>query len=459
MRIYLSFLILLAVNFSSYGQIQRNYAQELFNLLIEGRNFEAREFRWKHKDQIPPDLSLLYKMHMSVAFNQPDSTIIYFEKFFSNPNNGRNVAPFVSLYYSRLCQAYESKQQFDKSVVTIERQLAYLKANPYSLDPQSIKNDIQETEKKRFSLQQKLKFEPVRKLLRNGSITKLNLKKDALIRFDAKYNGHYIETNFDTGLTEFCIIEKALADEIGVKYRPNQDSIRIINGKPIRAVEGYIDRFELTGLKIMNMPVLVFIDQFNSNLPNNLNPDLRREIENGLLKSKQVVFGLPAMKMIGRFEFDWKLNTLVIPQTKEQKPIDEAANPNLMFVKDAVYLNMKINDTDFIGYLDLGSDHYLFLTYPYFFRSKCDYVKENSQTQPYIRAGFTGIQENTNRYKVDKPQITLGGKKIDTTRPQRETYILANLNNFDGEVGLNFFKNTFSKTVIDFNTMTVDCEY
>jgi len=30
--------------------------------------------------------------------------------------------------------------------------------------------------------------------------------------------------------------------------------------------------------------------------------------------------------------------------------------------------------------------------------------------------------------------------------------------NFDGEVGVSFLKNTFSKTVIDFNTMTIECE-
>lgn len=458
MRIYLSFLFLLSSVISSYGQIQHNYAQELFNLLLEGRNFEAREFKLGHKDQLPPDLELVYNMHMSVAFNQPDSTIIYFEEFFSNPNNGRNLPPVVNIYYSRLCEAYESKQQFDKSIATVERQLAYLNANPYSLDPQSVKKEIQEAERKRFSLQQKLKFEPTRKLVRNKSDIKINLKKDVFIRFDAQYNGHNIETTFDTGVTEFCIMEKALADEIGVKYRPNQDSSRIMNGRPTKAVEGYIDSFELAGLKLINMPVLVFIDKFNSNLPNNLNPGLKLQIENGLLKSRQVILGLPAMKMIGRFEFDWKSNTLVIPQTNAQNPISRVADQNLMFVKDAVYLNMKINDTDFIGYLDLGSDHYLFLTYPYFFKSKSDYVKNDPQKQHYVRAGFLGIQENTNSYKVDKPQINLDGKKIDTTKPQREIYTIANLENFDGEIGVSFFKNTFSKTVVDFNTMIIKCE-
>lgn len=461
MRIFLSLLFLFCFNILSYGQVQRNYAQELFNLLLNGRNFEAREFKLQHQDQLPQNdkvLDLVYNMHMSLAFNKPDSTIIYFEEFLGNPDYGRNVGPIVGQYYVRLCETYEGKQQFEKSISTVERHINYLKENPYSLSPEIIKEETESAQKRIFSLKEKLKSEPIRRLIRNRKNIEIKLKDNAHIRFDAQYNGHAVETYFNTGISEFCIMEKDLADEIDVKYKLNQDSIRSINGKPTKAIEGYIDSIELKGIKVYNIPVVVLIDKFISNLPSQLTPGSRQDLESNLLKSKQVVFGLPTMKMIGRFEFDWKSNTLVISQTKEQNPVGRNLNPNIMFIKNVAYLNMKINETDFIGFLDLGADHYLYMTYPYFFKSNCDYLKNDPQKQPHTRTGFVEVQENIERYKVDNPQIYFGERKIDANMPQREVYTVANIDNFDGEVGVRFFKNTFSKTVIDFNTMTIECE-
>lgn len=460
MKRYLSLLMLLCFNGLSYGQIPRNYAQELFNLLLNGRNFEAREFKLRYKDQLSSDkvLDLVYNMHMSLAFNKPDSTIIYFEEFLRNPEYGRKIAPIVSTYYVRLCETYEDKQQFEKAISTVERHLNYLKTNPYSLDPEVIKRETVDAQNKLSLLREKLKNEPIRRFVGDKKDTNIKLKDNAYVRFDAQYNGHTIESYFDTGVTEFCIMEKDLADEIGVKYKPHQDSIRLINGKPIKAIEGYIDSIELKGIKLYNIPVGVFLNKFTSQLSGNTNPYFRQDLENNLLKSKQVLFGLPTIRMLGRLEIDWKSNTLVIPQKEVQKPVKRSLKSNLMFIRNALYLNMKINDTDFTGFLDFGANHYLFLTYPYFFKSNCDYVKFDTEKQPYTRTGFLGVQENIERYRVENPQIYFDGRKIDTTKPGREVYTVADINNFDGEVGVNFFRNTFSRTIIDFNTMTVECE-
>ncbi|PWG77969.1 retropepsin-like aspartic protease [Pararcticibacter amylolyticus] len=458
MRRYFLLLILLCFNAFCYGQAQRNYAQELYNLLLTGRNFEAREFKLQHKAQLPPDLDLVYNMHMSLAFNKPDSTIIYFEEFLGDPYRVRTIGPVVGQYYVRLCETYEGKQQFEKAISAVEKHINYLKINPYSLAPEAIKNETIDAQNKILLLKEKLKNEPIRRIIRSGKDIKIKLKDDTYIRFDAQYNGHTVETFFDTGVTEFCIMEKDLADEISVKYKSKQDSIRLINGKPIKAIEGYIDSIELDGLKFYNIPVVVLLDKFTSHLPGNMNSDFKQKLENKLLKSKQIILGLPTIKMLGRFEIDWKINTIVIPQKKVQKPIERSSNSNLMFIKNALYLNMKINETPFTGFLDLGADHYLFLTYPYFFKSNCEYVKYDTAKQPYTRTGFVDSQENMERYRVENPQIYMEGRKIDTARPQREVYTVANINNFDGEVGVGFFKNTFSKTVIDFNNMIVECE-
>lgn len=446
----------------SYGQTPRNAAEELFGLLMTGRNFEARDFKVQYQDQFPPYekvVELMYNMHMSLAFNKPDSAIIYLEEFLGNTEYVHNIGPAVGQFYVRLCETYEGKQQFEKAISTVNRHINYLKENPYSLDPDGVKREIDEAQIKIALLNEKLHYEPIRRIVRDKKDNQIKLKDDSHIRFDAQYNGHTVETFFDTGVSYYCMMEKDLADEIGVKYKPTQDSICLLNGKSTKAIEGYIDRIELKGIKLYNIHVLVLIDKFTSNLAGHLNPDYRKHIENNVLKSKQVLFGLPLMKMIGRFEFDWKSNLLTIPQAKAQNSIRTNLNPNIAFISNGLlYLYMKINKTDFTGFLDLGADHYLFLTYPYFFKSNSAYVKNDPHKQPYSRSGLSGVQENIERQRLENPQIYFGERIIDTTKPGREVYAMDGINNFDGEVGVLFFKNTFAKTAIDFNRMTIECE-
>jgi len=459
MRRYLSLLFLFCFYTLSYGQGQRNYAQELFNLLMNGRYFEAKEFKVQHRDQLQPDIDLVYNMYMASAFNKPDSTIYYLEKFLGDPRGVRTIGPVVGQYYVGLYETYANKQQFDKAISTVERYINYLKENPYSLDPEAIKKEIVGAQGNITLFKEKINTASIIRIAHGEKDYKIKLKNDPNIRFDALYNGHNIETYFDKGTSDFCIMEKELADEIGVKYKQTQDSTRLMYGKLIRAIGGYIDSIELGGLKLYNIPVVVFLDKFASYLPGHLDPGVRQDLQNNLLKSKQVLFGLPAIRKIGgRFEFDWKSNTLIIRQSKDPKNIASNLNPNMAFINNSLYLHLKVNDTDFTGFLDLSADHYVFLTYPYFFKSNSDYVNNDAKKQPYTRVGFLGIEENIERYRVENPKIYFGGKMIDAKNAQSEVYTVADINNFDGEVGVRFFKNNFSKTVIDFNTMTIQCE-
>ncbi|MGH2622714.1 MAG: aspartyl protease family protein [Sphingobacterium sp.] len=458
MRLATSLFIVLCINMIAYGQMQPNYAQELYNLLMTGRNFEAKEYKLKHQDHLPADFDLVYNMHMALAFNQPDSVITYFEEFLSNPQRINTIGPIVSVYFIRLCETYEAKQQFEKSISTVEKHLAYLKENPYSLPDDAINKEIEDAKSKIMALDDKQKKEPARSISWVDKNIEIKLKEDNHIRFDAYYNGQLLETYFDTGVTEYCILEKDLADKIGVKYILKQDSIRNINGKPFKAMEGYLDSIEIMGIKLYNIPVGVLFDKFIAHIPNGTTPDFKQNLAENLLKSKQVIFGLPAMKMLGRFEFDWKSNTLVIPHPKVQESNNASPRSNIMFIAETPYINMKINSRDFVGFLDMGSDHNLFLTYSFFFKSNSDYIKNDTQNQPYSRIGFLDIQENIERQRVENPTVEFGGKKINPVKLHGEIFAVANINNFDGEVGLSFFKNTFSKTIFDFNSMTIECQ-
>src|SRR5690606_11226709 len=128
-------------------------------------------FKTKHQDQLPADFDLVYNMHMSLVFNKPDSVINYFEEFLSNPQRVNTIGHIVSLYFVRLCETYEDRQQFEKSISTVERHLAYLHQNPYSLTADVVFREKEDAKNKSILLKDKLKNEPKRSMTRVGGNT------------------------------------------------------------------------------------------------------------------------------------------------------------------------------------------------------------------------------------------------------------------------------------------------
>ena len=452
--------ILLYFSILPFAQAQRNYAQEFFILLYQEKYFEAREFKKQYASQLSQHkaLDLMYDIHISLEFNKPDSAIVYLEEFLGNQDYIQVLGPLIATYYSRLSGVYEEKQQFGHSISTIERHIAYLERNPYSMDQDFVEKEIREARTKISSLKEKAENEPIRRIKRDSDACGIELKDGTHIRFDAKYNGQTVETFFDTGSSYFFFIEKALADDLGVKYRPSQD-LGLLNGSPANLFEGIIDSVELKGVKLYDIPVAVFNGKYLSNMPDNLNADQIKNIEEHFLKNRQIVMGLPAMKMIGRFEFDWKSNVLCLPPRQESVGISPASN--FMIIKNIPYLNIKINDVGFTGHFDTGADQFLFLTNTYFWSKSTSLKFEDAQKHPFTRVGFTGVHE-VERQRVKSPHIYFDGRKISNSNSDSEVYALdlvwANLNSFDGEVGVKFIKDFYSKCIIDFDAMTIECE-
>lgn len=164
------------------------------------------------------------------------------------------------------------------------------------------------------------------------------------------------------------------------------------------------------------------------------------------------------IKMIGRFEFDWRENTLHIPPRHETGEINLASN--LMFIKNIPYLNLRINNLEFTGFLDSGSNHFLNLTPPYC-NSNNQLIKLEDQKQVHTRTGFTGAETRIERRKVKNPQIYFDGRKINNSSLDNEVYSANcwyDIKCIDGEVGVEFIKKIGSKCILDFDTMLVKIE-
>jgi tetratricopeptide (TPR) repeat protein len=447
-----------------YAQAQRDYSQELIYLLAEGRYFEARDYRLQYADQLQGNnelFDLFYKIHMSFAFNQPDSGIVYLEKLLGNQNYARELKSDIAAYFQQLAWAYGEKQQYEQSIATLERYINFLKTNSFFQGLEFIKNGIRDAEKE-ISLYKKKSENPVRKIVRDSDACEIELKDEEYIRFEAQYNGQTIETLFDTGCYYFLAMEKDLADDIGVKYDSNQDSIQRVNGLPIKALEGIIDSIDIKGIKLYNIPVIVLWEKFRSTLlPSDLGADYRDYAERHVFKERQIVLGVPTMKMIGRFEFDWESNRLYIPQKQEPAGISPASN--LMVLKNAPYLYMRINNTEFTGLFDTGGDVFLYLTFSYFFKARCEYIAPEPLRRPAVITMRTGTYDDIEYQRVKNPEICFDGRKINADDSDCEVYTmdmswLKDQVLFDGMAGFQFVKNIGSKCMIDFDTMTVECK-
>ncbi|MDR2040571.1 MAG: retropepsin-like domain-containing protein [Bacteroidales bacterium] len=457
-EVFLFFMLCFSI--SSYAQVQRNYAQELIDLLHTERYFEAREIKSKYAYFLPQKdraFDLIYDIHMALAFNKPDSAIVYLEEFLSNRDYERIMGPIIGSYYGRLVLVYEECQRFEQSIDAVGKHLDYLERNPFSMDQKFIESEILIGQNKIVSLKEKLKNEPLWRIVRDSDVQNIELKDSEYIRFDALYNGKVVETFFDTGSSLFCVMDEATANDIGVRISPNQDTMRMINGKPERALEGIIDEVELKGVKLYNIPVLILNSV--SPMSTGLSPNDQSNIAKELLKEKQVVMGIPMMKMIGRFEFDWKANTFRISQRQEPGEISLASN--FMFLRNVPYLNLKINDIGFTGFFDSGSNQFLNLTYPYC-NSKSDLIELDTQKQVYTRTGFTGTETHIERQKVKDPRVYFDGRKIGNDDLDNDVYVAdfswSHINCRDGEAGVKFIKNIGSKCILDFDAMTVTIE-
>lgn len=455
-RFFSTLFLFVAVALSSFAQ--RNYAQELVDLVQQGRCFEAREFRRQYSDYLPKNdklFDLLYNSNMALYFNKPDSAIIYLEDMLTN--HEFVIGPMVGSYYGKLLQSYEDLQQFDKGIELCDRIVAYFNRNPFDFTSDFVREQIESIKKIKSSFIEKSNAPQIR-IERNKSDEDqaLKLKESDYIRFNANYNGIEVGTWFDTGVTDYFIIYKGLADEIGVKITDKvQDSIKMINGVPKNAYRGVIDSIDLGSVKLYNVPVMVFLNNFDSHLPDTLNDDIKSGFKSAF-NDKHIIMGLLTMKMIGKIEFDRDKRTVSFPKNTKDPVTNNSSN--IFFIGNNPYMRLKINGLNYVGHLDTGADDFLILSSSYYDRNKTDIpIDTIIQKKPLSFFSMTSALQNVPHEIVKDAIIYSNGKQINQNGfsvlvLDRSSF----MNLLDGIVGVNFFKMLGRKVSFDFDNMKVE---
>ena len=452
------FILLFCIWSSSLAYTQRNYAQELVDLLQQGRCFEAIALYTNHADQLPQNdraLMLLYQYHLAQFFNKPDSAGIYLEELLGNNDYQMTLGPVTSWYYAALLRQYGAHQEFKLGIVLCDKILEYYERNPFNFDQALVQSEKDYIEELQSEFKDRDLNEPLIKIdrINKRKNESIQLYEDEYIRFDAKYNGVLIETLFDTGLDFYFVTEQNLADEIGIKdIKKNQNTQKLVNGLPTEAYDGIIDSIDVGHIRLYNIPVLVLKEKLAPQLPDTLNDVTRKNVER-VFTDRQIVMGVPTMRLMGKFEFDWNQNTLSFPEGGERK--SENNTSNVFLIDNELYVHLKINGLNYSGRLDSGSNDLLTIKPSFYEKHISLFEIDSGIEQPYNHYTTSSIYLNSPYKIVKKAGIFFRGYNVENNTG--EVLIIENTfnNKLDGFIGVHFLKRLLPKVILDFDNMEI----
>ena len=463
MKRKLSILFFLAFSFSLSIMGQGNYGQELIDLLTEGNYFEARDFKQLYGDSLPENgfVDIYYKYKTSQFTNKSDSAGFYLYQLITNHEDILRQAK--SHFYGELLEIYSKEQQFDKAVALCDEIIAYLKRNPFNNEDEAFQqSEIKITETLKSSFIERNINEPRKKIIHRNPDNELQIRlhnDSSFIKFDAEYNGHKIKTWFETGVTDYFVMEKTVADKIGVKqYNYGQDSIRQVNNILMKAIDGIIDSVRLGNVVLHNIPVVVFLEKMTARMPDSLmnKHEVREKIESGF-DSLQILLGLSTMQLIGQFEFNWKDNVLSLPKFTNKKNL----LPNIYNFNNRLYLQLNITNKNFTGFVDTGGNKSFIELDSSFFIKNQQYLEldKNVSKEPLSYYTATGAYFNVTYEVVKNTEIFLNNKIIPNGSGDIIMLKCTNLVKiFDGFIGVDFFRRLGKKTLFDFDNMVIEME-
>lgn len=455
--------ISLLLFFSSSTFAQRNYGQELVNLLNEGKCFEARDFKKQYADSMPKNpiekgfVALYYKYKMASFLNKPDSAVLYLHQLVTDYESILGLGK--SHFYSELLGMLVQQQQYDKGITVCDEIIDYMKRNPFKIaDSTALQNAIKETENIKAYFAESEKTAPRIKLVRNKIQRNKHIplyNDSAYIFFDAEYNGHRVKTWFDTGVSYYFILEKSLADRIGVKYKPSKDSLQLINNTNVRAIEGIIDSVCLGNIRLYNIPVMVFLNEFGAMIQDSLKkfPDKKAKVDS-TFNSAQIILGLPTMRLIEQFEFNWKSMTLVLPE----KHCLKKSESNIYLEGIYLYTQVGINQIDYTSFLDCGWKGFINMDSLFYEKNKDHLIIDTlTDKKPLHYAMLTNVYKNIPyEYLAPDNLLIFDNKKVELQYKDVIIYKSRNTGTPNGVFGVYFFRRIGRKTVLDFRNMRLE---
>ena len=180
--------------------------------------------------------------------------------------------------------------------------------------------------------------------------------------FNASYNGHQpIRTLFDTGVSEYLIMDKMIAEQVGVRKYPvyENDTTCTVNGMKVPGYLGILDSLQIGNIKLYHIPVEVIDAKSIIHLSDTLAMTSceKEDITHSFYELMKVSLDLNTMSLIGQIVVDPTNNRLSFP--KEPEIQEEARNKNMFRCEGRLFTQCKLNDIFVTTTIDTKSNDYI----------------------------------------------------------------------------------------------------
>lgn len=443
---------------TTYGQGEK--VSKLKYLLNEGRYFESKELYNEIYNTLDFDEDLNYKYYIYAFMNKKDSVIHCLEKMLKYCPESfgfQDLSAYVELF-----NLYYDTNNYTKGKSIYKRIMEYLEDNPHNIDESELelcKNYIEE----RLAYFEKYRREYPIKLKRKEMETYLNITGKDKLRLDVNFNGIKHNTIFDTGIENYCIMNRYYAEKMGITWDRSKMIKESFNNAEIPSCQVVMDSIEIGNIILYNIPILILDNDISKYLPDSLRNDSIKMKEFYSVKNMldTPIIGLPAMQLIGKLLIDYENSKLYFPNMDDSLKIMK--EPNLFLRNSKVYTQAKFNNVKFTGLLDIGSDGYLEIDSIFYLKNKKHIpidtiIVKNPFNLAMLHCTWVDIT-----YDIpENPTIIFNDKHIllpeENDNPVR-IYSMSSIwpmKFFDGVIGYDFFKVIGKKILLDLNNMRLE---
>ena len=444
--------------------------QRLLDILDTNQYFDAKAYYNTLKikgDTLHPFIECFYNRHAANFLNKPDSAARYLNELLTKYGPFGIGATFY--FYYQLWKLYaETLQDYEKALETCERIKAYLEENPERAD-EDLLNEWTEYTLSWEKQTRRRAAEPTIRIFRDSSKNSLPLTGDGIdfVIFEAEYNGKKrIKTGFDTGVTEFFVIDKDMAEQIGVRKYPiyDNDTIVTFNGMETSGYPGILDSVRIANIRLYHIPVMV-VDRsalMNVSDSTSISSEKKDELEL-FFQSFDIIMGLPTMNLIGKIAPDIKNRELHFPPEETNTCNDK--EPNLFLFMNKLFTQASINDLPFTAFIDTGASDYVTIDSEFYEKNREQIPIDSSQKKkPLNIAMLHNIRYDIPHEIADNPILTWNGHCVHPG--ENDKVCIYSLQDWEkayseiteGVLGYNFFKALKGKIVFDFKNMRLEVQ-
>lgn len=302
---------------------------------------------------------------------------------------------------------------------------------------------------------------PRMKMEDNGKDTAVKLEKDKLLSARATFNGVPLNTVFDMAISCPLLITKKFADQCDIKRLPSAretDSIPV-NGIMARCEYALVDSIQIGSVCIRNVPTLVIYDNPKDLLPDSIRSKMskkKRKEHDSAFERYKAFIGFPALRKLGSLEIDWKRKEMRASAKGEEKSGQGA--PNMFSAGNNLFIELSINGAAYTGLVN--SSLASVALFPSFYEQHKSKIalspkEKSSETNPILTVSEEKYREIIN------PTLLFDGKELKPARPS-DCIVWTNKSDtpptYNGQIGLNFFKQLGDKVKFDFVNMRLTAE-